>query len=395
MSIEDRADSICFILNTNILTIACADVVSQLYEAAIEDADEEEEEVSFDDWNAIMSLVFSRMVPRHEPHVPDLIMPLRSIEQLIADNTHIQRSSEWYDLRGGMLTASNAYKAFGSEAQRNSLIFEKCTEWRTKQERLTFASGCGGEVVVEEPTQSLSTLGARGWGIMYEPLIARIYCNKFKTCLVELGCVQHAVYAFLGASPDGINVDPTSPLYGRGVEFKSVTTREITGVPTLEYWIQMQMQMEVCDLEACDFAETKFVEYDTYEDFVRDSEFGNYTVSHDSCKMKGCMLRFHGGQVEYMPDTIYHHVAFTEWVKATLDASTVVGGMPEFHFWKLDVFSCVTVRRNRTWFEAALPHLQDLWDTIQIEKHGDFSHRAPNSRKEHDTACNNWNGVAP
>ena len=32
----------------------------------------------------------------------------------------------------------------------------------------------------------------------------------------------------------------------------------------------MQIQMEVCDLNECDFLETKFVEYSDYEEYIND-----------------------------------------------------------------------------------------------------------------------------
>ena len=44
----------------------------------------------------------------------------------------------------------------------------------------------------------------------------------------------------LGASPDGINTDKTSQLYGRMLEIKNIVNREINGIPKSEYWIQMQ-----------------------------------------------------------------------------------------------------------------------------------------------------------
>jgi hypothetical protein len=40
------------------------------------------------------------------------------------------------------------------------------------------------------------------------------------------------------------------------VEIKIYTT-ERYGIPTDNYWIQMQFQMEVCDLDECDFFETR------------------------------------------------------------------------------------------------------------------------------------------
>ena len=71
-------------------------------------------------------------------------------------------------------------------------------------------------------------------------------------------------------------------LFGRMLEIKNVVSREITGIPKMEYWIQMQIQMEVCKLNECDFLETKFVEYANYDDFIND---------HNT-KYKGIILQY-------------------------------------------------------------------------------------------------------
>ena len=42
--------------------------------------------------------------------------------------------------------------------------------------------------------------------------------------------------------------------YGRMLKSKTLSIG-ITGIPE-EYWIQMQIQMETCDLSCCDFLET-------------------------------------------------------------------------------------------------------------------------------------------
>jgi hypothetical protein len=44
------------------------------------------------------------------------------------------------------------------------------------------------------------------------------------------------------------------------LEIKNIVNRDITGEPLHHYWIQMQVQMEVCDLDVCDFLETRFKE---------------------------------------------------------------------------------------------------------------------------------------
>ena len=48
------------------------------------------------------------------------------------------------------------------------------------------------------------------------------------------------------------------------LEVKNIYNREIRGIPKEEYWIQMQIQMETCDLDICDFLETRFLEYFNY-----------------------------------------------------------------------------------------------------------------------------------
>jgi hypothetical protein len=77
-------------------------------------------------------------------------------------------------------------------------------------------------------------------------------------------------YDYIAASPDGINVDSNNERYGRMVEIKNIYNREIDGIPTDNYWIQMQFQMEVCDLDECDFFETRMKEY-SEEEFYADT----------------------------------------------------------------------------------------------------------------------------
>ena len=97
--------------------------------------------------------------------------------------------------------------------------------------------------------------------------------NMFDTVVDEYGCIESDDYDYLAASPDGINVKIDNPRYGRLLEIKNPTSREITGIPKKEYWVQMQMQMEVLNLDECDFLETSFKEYKTENEYLEDGEF--------------------------------------------------------------------------------------------------------------------------
>ena len=156
-----------------------------------------------------------------------------------------QKTEEWYSHRHGLITASSVWKAFGSPSVQNQLIYEKCMPF--------------------DPTKysRVNTESSLHWGQKYEVLSKQLYEEINGTKVQEFGCIRHpnSNYYFIGASPDGINVCPLSPLYGRLVEIKNVVSREINGIPKEDYWIQMQIQMEVCNLPECDFEETKFTEY--------------------------------------------------------------------------------------------------------------------------------------
>ena len=50
------------------------------------------------------------------------------------------------------------------------------------------------------------------------------------------------------------------------------------------------------------------------------------------------------------------------------------------NYWKLEVYSCVLVKRDREWFNAGLQQILDLWKVIEEERVDEYSHRAPKKR---------------
>jgi len=49
-------------------------------------------------------------------------------------------------------------------------------------------------------------------------------------------------------------------------------------------------------------------------------------------------------------------------------------------YWYLDEISCVFIPRNREWFRAAVPKLNDVWQTILKERVDGYEHRASKKR---------------
>jgi putative phage-type endonuclease len=306
--------------------------------------------------------------------IEDKIQKLRDIPQ------PVQRTPEWYQFRWNLITASNAWKALESQSTINQIIYEKCQPLKSDND--------------ENEVKTVNVNSPLHWGQKYEPLTVLIYEFKFKTTVEDFGCIRHPNpnYYFLGASPDGIVVNKESDRFGRMLEIKNVVSRTINGIPKKEYWTQMQLQMEVCDLEECDFLETKFTEYPDNNTFLQDSQENDICLSKDG-KMKGEIIYFikSDGNPFYMykPLDIINPSAIDEWENETID---IYENMPYNYtymktiYWKLEVFSCVLVLRNREWFKHNIIQLEKVWKIIEEERVTGYEHRAPIKKPRKDVS---------
>jgi putative phage-type endonuclease len=175
-----------------------------------------------------------------------------------------QRSLEWYNMRKNMITASDFAQAIGKGKFGSSKQFyrNKCG-----YEENTFNSNM-------EPLQ---------WGIRYEQVATKMYEFKSRTKVTEFGLIQHDIYDFLGASPDGINN------LGIMLEIKCPWKRVKTETIPEQYEIQIQGQLEVCNLEECDYFECYITEYSSYEVMIAD----------DTIYFKGIVYRLKNETYDY------------------------------------------------------------------------------------------------
>ena len=270
-----------------------------------------------------------------------------------------QRTPEWYEFRYNHITASNGWKAYSTECSKNALIVEKCETFNVNKYKNNLS---------ESPMN---------WGHKYEPLTTALYEEKNNTIISEFGCIPHKDINFLAASPDGIVTGDVN--YGRMIEIKNVVSREITGIPKKEYYTQVQLQLEVCDLSECDFVETKFTEYDDEEKYLLD---GTFNTSSDN-KRKGIISVYIKDDSEY----VYHYLPFN--INSEEEFKEWSGNIPviegevwyKYSYWKLDIYSSVLIPRCKKWFDATLHELQVIWDIILLERlDGSFVKRKPKPR---------------
>ena len=275
-----------------------------------------------------------------------------------------QRTDAWFDFRHNLLTASSIGHAIGSDAEKNKIIYDKC------------------KPIDKNKFAGTNITSAFHNGHKYEPLSTMIYEKWYDTIIGEFGCIKHDKYDFIGASPDGINIKPGNERYGRLLEIKNpCSDRKLDGIPKKIYWIQMQIQMEVWDLDECDFLETVFKDYENEEAFYNDGE--TYTRTAMGLR-KGIIIHFYHNEkphYEYTPVDISKK-EFDTWYDKIMEKNKHMTWVKNC-YWYLEDYSCVLVPRNKKWFKAVYPDFKDLWNTILKERETGYEHRKPKkSRKK-------------
>lgn len=252
-----------------------------------------------------------------------------------------QRSPEWYKYRNSLITASAASNIFDTDACRKAFLREKTSP-------STFRSGGGA---------------ATEHGIMFEDVAIGIYERRLKdTCKVgEYGCIRHAHIPHLGASPDGIITH--GPRRGVMLEIKCPYTRQITGIPKEEYWIQVQLQLEVCNLELCDFLECAFEKYDSFDLLVAamtrcKTEYGIIVTTQETVDKSG---KKHW----YSPISLPFEELST-WHDSVVDASIATPGVRiiKTTYWSLKKLNVCVIKRCRKWFESIKSELEAFWSEV-------------------------------
>lgn len=250
-----------------------------------------------------------------------------------------QRSPEWYKMREGMLTASNIAPILG-----------ECPYGSARKVLLQKAGITADTFVGNFSTQ---------WGVKYEPVACKIYELRTASRIHAFGLVPHysnfqpqddftQPLTFIGASPDGITDD------GIMLEIKCPTSREITGVPPRNYWVQMQVQMECCNLDLCHFLECKFSEYALEQDFLENL----HTNAHEKGVIAFDDSLEGEAQYEYLFPLPKKVSDIKKWCD---DRRHKVTAMTYF---ELDKYSCVNVPRDFEWFCASLPKLHTFWREV-------------------------------
>ena len=222
-----------------------------------------------------------------------------------------QRTTEWYKIRTDRLTASDLATSLNQSKYDDALtlLLQKCN-------------------MIEPFSGNEFTLHGERFEIIAQRLYEKIKTKK----VLEFGLMPHPEIPFLGASPDGITTD------GCMLEIKCPPKRQI--VKTVEkipknYWIQIQLQLEVCNLEDCDFMDCNLVNT-TKEEWLK----------HKNYVLKGIMLeKKETSKRKYSPVKYETKEDLLKWERKKYEKLDPEKW--ESHYWTVLDYGCSRVKRNR------------------------------------------------
>jgi putative phage-type endonuclease len=301
------------------------------------------------------------------------------IDKLLNIKYPAQRSEQWFKDRETLISASDAGCVLGANKYESpyKFIIKKTFGSTFKSNEFCYH------------------------GKKYEQIATMIYENRMNVSVHEFGLVKSEKYSFLGASPDGIigyykaDKKHYTDKVGRMIEIKCPFIRKIKcegeikdEIVPIYYWIQVQLQLQCCELDECDFWQCKFVEYEDETEFINDTKARQPWRSLENNLEKGCVIQLipksRKKDIEegkYL-DVIYEDAIFIypesielgpkkifEWIENTKNDILINEKYKDFDFdkviyWKLDNSFCTTINRDDEWFNEHLSVLEKMWNYV-------------------------------
>jgi hypothetical protein len=263
-----------------------------------------------------------------------------------------QRTTAWYNQAKTVLTGSEIGELFKGPRSLASLVLSKALFNPDAPE-------------AQSPNRILAVprleTKATDWGIRYEPVVKQ-HLEKSLACKIhELGRICHRdPLQKVAASPDGLFVDGPAELVGRLVEIKCPLSRLIKPEIPIDYWRQMQLQLECTGLQACEYVEAKFKERALNEPVSEGSlDSGIITLVQNS-------------------DTLEHRYFYEATEPHTIEDPWTIR---ESYAWDLVHFRRTTVLKDPTWFPSIQPNLLKFWETVEAFRNGTWSAPPPRPKK--------------
>lgn len=274
-----------------------------------------------------------------------------------------QKSAAWHYESYDMLSGHEfGGIVAGGKAEYNAIVAKKCNAPEVVE------GAPEQNIVFMTPAEGLSPFK---WGWRYEQVARDLFEMHFAQGVVYdgLGRLRHPSLPRLGASPDGLIT--TGPRIGRLVELKCPITRQINGSIPMNYWVQMQLQAEVCNVPAVEYFEVQFGSV---------PQTGPQNLGFENAA-RGSKLPWIGkicvlAADEDAPSNTYQYVYSPLFTNSDVGIAECLGWSPEADgivlesaLWWVRDYNTVTVLRNPRWWEdVGQPAYEEFWRTVHLAR---------------------------
>ena len=243
---------------------------------------------------------------------------------------------------------------------------------------------------VDPNKNSARMMAACEHGTKYEPVVQSLYELKEGCKLLEFGSLNHPNHSMISASPDGITTT------GMMLEIKVPLNRNITGIVPPYYWVQMQQQMAVCDLDAVDFVECQIEEYNSREAYKSDYLDNKPDQPFSSNSLhKGVLIVYidiiHDTKGYIYPDHFINTSDISEFVSKTKkelqnDENKMFACE---RYWKLQKYNKIRIWRDREWWDDNYKKYYDFWEKVEYHRKNGHDDLIPikKPRQKKETIC--------
>lgn len=249
-----------------------------------------------------------------------------------------QRTKEWYELRGGCITASDITQILGTPLAQKKVI-EKKTE-------------------IFKPF----TCRAIEWGNKYEQVAMKVYEKIYKVKIYEAPLLIHHIYPFIGASCDGFVVDEENK-EGSIIEIKCPYSRQLNDKIPTNYLCQPKTQMEVTKINKCNFFECRFSEINKDEFLHHPSDhkgiIGAYYYEDNFNEFGDIKIYYYYFEIDLINDLE------NELNKLKLIISNKKNAIYwNTIYWVLEEYKNHIIHRDPKWLEDSIIELEKCWNKI-------------------------------
>jgi putative phage-type endonuclease len=274
-----------------------------------------------------------------------------------------QKSKEWHAIRKSLISATAGAAVLNQDGFKKpfEILLDKCEKGKP----------FNGNIHTYR-------------GNKYENAMCMVhsFLNDVKTN--EYSVIRHQKYPHIGASPDGIcskyclSSDLFNKKVGTMVEIKC--PMKIKNDVPHHYWCQVQLQLEVCDLEKCDFIQGEITEYENWKQFYDDSDEDRFWISKEFNNFKGCVIQVMTQQQKlekdgyisskhiYPPKLDMDDMEYLSWIFENRNKVYNIDDEDYYFdkviYWKMEKYKLIEVLRDRVWFNKSIGIFTQFWDYV-------------------------------